>query len=298
MDMQTLALAFLTTVTVGGLAWVFIYPLLSGEKQAEKRRASFARAEPTALRVDDRARVRRVQVEESMKELEQRLVQSQKLTIDARISQAGLGWTKQQFMIGSGILGAVVMFAAFFGGVPLLPAIGLRPMAVSVAITQGAAQFVLSGAYSQAHLFVGMFLLGLAMGNVAILSSLFIIEAYGLSDYPRMMARIQLAGPIGSGIGPLMVGLLHGFTDGYRVPMIAMGTISLVGGVALFSTGIDSASRWRSRRAAGSGAGAVDPRVAEEVALAAADEAGVVGEPPELIAEAELELAGEELSRR
>ncbi|MBN9595824.1 MAG: type II secretion system F family protein [Afipia sp.] len=124
MDMQTLALAFLTTVTVGGLAWVFIYPLLSGEKQAEKRRASFARAEPTALRVDDRARVRRVQVEESMKELEQRLVQSQKLTIDARISQAGLGWTKQQFMIGSGILGAVVMFAAFFGGVPLLPAIG------------------------------------------------------------------------------------------------------------------------------------------------------------------------------
>jgi len=193
---------------------------------------------------------------------------------------------------------AMGSFAGRLGGIPLLPAIGLRPMAVSVAITQGAAQFVLSGAYSQAHLFVGMFLLGLAMGNVAILSSLFIIEAYGLSDYPRMMARIQLAGPIGSGIGPLMVGLLHGFTDGYRVPMIAMGTISLVGGVALFSTGIDSASRWRSRRAAGSGAGAVDPRVAEEVALAAADEAGVVGEPPELIAEAELELAGEELSRR
>jgi tight adherence protein B len=49
MDMQTLALAFLTMVT-GGLAWVFIYPLLSGEKQAEKRRASFARAEPGAAR--------------------------------------------------------------------------------------------------------------------------------------------------------------------------------------------------------------------------------------------------------
>ena len=42
MDMQTLALAFLTMVTVGGLAWVFIYPLLSGEKQAEKRRAAFS----------------------------------------------------------------------------------------------------------------------------------------------------------------------------------------------------------------------------------------------------------------
>jgi tight adherence protein B len=72
MDMQTLALAFLTTVTVGGLAWVFIYPLLSGEKQAEKRRASFARASRRRC-VSMTVRARRVQVEETMKELEQRL---------------------------------------------------------------------------------------------------------------------------------------------------------------------------------------------------------------------------------
>lgn len=123
MEMQTLALAFLTTVTVGGLAWVFIYPLLSGEKQAEKRRASFTRSE-TSIRVDDRVRTRRVQVEESMKELEQRLAQSKKLSIEARISQAGLDWTKQQFMIYSGVIGAVVLLASFFGGAPLLPAIG------------------------------------------------------------------------------------------------------------------------------------------------------------------------------
>lgn len=123
MEMQTLALAFLTTVTVGGLAWVFIYPLLSGEKQAEKRRASFAKSEPS-IRVDDRVRTRRVQVEESMKELEQRLAQSKKLSIEARISQAGLAWTKQQFMIGSGVLGAAVLFVSFFGGAPLLPALG------------------------------------------------------------------------------------------------------------------------------------------------------------------------------
>lgn len=123
MDMQALALAFLSAVTVGGLAWVFIYPLLSGEKQAEKRRASFARAEP-ALRIDDRSRARRVQVEESMKELEQRLAQSKKLSIEARIAQAGLSWTKQQFTIGSAVLGSVVLFATFLGGVPLLPALG------------------------------------------------------------------------------------------------------------------------------------------------------------------------------
>jgi tight adherence protein B len=123
MDMQALALAFLSAVTVGGLAWVFIYPSLSGEKQAEKRRASFARAEP-ALRIDDRSRSRRVQVEDSIKELEQRLAASKKVSLETRIAQSGLSWTKQQFTIGSAILGTVVLVVTFFGGVPLLPALG------------------------------------------------------------------------------------------------------------------------------------------------------------------------------
>ncbi|HEX7882719.1 MAG TPA: pilus assembly protein, partial [Afipia sp.] len=81
MDIQALALAFLSAVTVGGLAWVFIYPLLSGEKQAEQRRASFTRNEP-ALRIDDRSRTRRVQVEDSIKELEQRLAASKKVSLE------------------------------------------------------------------------------------------------------------------------------------------------------------------------------------------------------------------------
>ncbi len=42
------AVAFLAAIAVGGVAYVFLYPLLSGERQAEKRRASVARAEPAA----------------------------------------------------------------------------------------------------------------------------------------------------------------------------------------------------------------------------------------------------------
>lgn len=45
MTMQALAIAFLAFVTMGGLAWVFLYPQLTGEKKAELRRASFARTE-------------------------------------------------------------------------------------------------------------------------------------------------------------------------------------------------------------------------------------------------------------
>lgn len=141
MNMQALALAFLSAVTVGGVAWVFIYPLLSGEKQAEKRRASYTASGP-ALRGggnDERMRVRRVQVEESMKELERRLAETQKLSLETRIAQAGLSWTKQQFLIGSGVMGAVVLVAAFLGGVALLPAIGF-----AAAVGFGLPRWVLS----------------------------------------------------------------------------------------------------------------------------------------------------------
>ena len=54
MKMQTLALAFLAATAIGGLAWVFLYPILSGEKKAENRRASIARAERQELHAHER----------------------------------------------------------------------------------------------------------------------------------------------------------------------------------------------------------------------------------------------------
>src|SRR5579863_8492600 len=40
MDIHVLALAALAAFAVGGLAFVFVYPLLSGERKAEKRQAA------------------------------------------------------------------------------------------------------------------------------------------------------------------------------------------------------------------------------------------------------------------
>jgi len=73
MNVQTISLAFLATVAVGSVAYVFIYPMLSGEKQAESRRASVAKPEPTAKRQNEKnLRSRREQVESSLKDLEAR----------------------------------------------------------------------------------------------------------------------------------------------------------------------------------------------------------------------------------
>jgi tight adherence protein B len=117
---QVLALAFLAATTLGGLAWVFVYPLLSGERKAEHRRASIAKAEPVARQVDRNQRTRREQVEGSLREIEARSQKQKKVALSTRLVQAGLSWSAQKFMIVSGAL-AVVCFAIamLVGGGPL-----------------------------------------------------------------------------------------------------------------------------------------------------------------------------------
>jgi tight adherence protein B len=125
MNLQTVSLGFLATVAVGGVAWVFIYPLLSGERQAESRRASVARPEPAAKRQTEKTqRSRREQVETSLKDLEARRREN-KLTLPMRISQAGLDWSVQKFMVVSAVFACVFFAGAMIAGGGLLGAAGL-----------------------------------------------------------------------------------------------------------------------------------------------------------------------------
>jgi tight adherence protein B len=111
---------------VGGVAWVFVYPMLSGQKKVENRRASVAKAEPVAARqADKNQRSRREQVEGSLRELDARLQKDKKISLGVRLTQAGLSWTPQKFMIVSGIMGAACFGLVLFGGGGLLGAAGL-----------------------------------------------------------------------------------------------------------------------------------------------------------------------------
>jgi tight adherence protein B len=126
MNLQTLALAFLAAASLGGLAWVFIYPLLSGERKAEDRRASVAKAEPIAARQSQKdQRSRREQVEGTLKELEARRLKDKKVTLNTRLMQAGLDWDPRKFMLISGIMAVIVFGLTMLAGGGLLGAIGL-----------------------------------------------------------------------------------------------------------------------------------------------------------------------------
>ncbi len=125
MNIQALALPFLAATAIGGLAWVFIYPLLSGEKKAENRRASVAKSEPAARQADRSQRSRREQIEGSLKELESRSRNEKKVSLSSRLTQAGLDWSPRKFMIISAVLGAAAFAIAMLVGGGLLGAAGM-----------------------------------------------------------------------------------------------------------------------------------------------------------------------------
>jgi tight adherence protein B len=125
MNPQTLALSFLAATTIGGLAWVFVYPLLSGEKQAESRRASIAKPEPAARQAEKTQRSRREQVEGTLKDLEARRQKEKRVSLSVRLMQAGLDWSTQKFMTISGVLAAVAFVVAWVVGGGILGAAGL-----------------------------------------------------------------------------------------------------------------------------------------------------------------------------
>ncbi len=124
--MSTLGLIILVAIAFGGVAWVFLYPILSGEKQAERRVASVARADP-ASRPQRSAAVsksRRKQVEGTLKEIEERRKKARRPPLAVRLKQAGLDWTKRRFMVTFAIAGIGTFVMTIVLGVGLIPALG------------------------------------------------------------------------------------------------------------------------------------------------------------------------------
>jgi tight adherence protein B len=125
--MDTMALAFLVAVAIGGVAWVFVYPLLSGERKAEKRKERVAQSAPVVRANASRnaQRSRREQVEGTLKDLEERRVKSKSVPLQLRIAQAGLSWSKQRFFITAGIFGVLAFALGILVEAGLLAALAM-----------------------------------------------------------------------------------------------------------------------------------------------------------------------------
>lgn len=131
MDLSLLAVVVLATLAAGGVVYALFYPALSGQSRAQKRRKEFA--SPVAVRSVDResqARAKRGQIAQSLKEIENRENARNKVSLETRIAQAGLSWSRRKYYIISAVVaaaagllllmlsGSAILFAAglFIGG--------------------------------------------------------------------------------------------------------------------------------------------------------------------------------------
>ena len=123
--MNSLPVFFMAAVAVGGLAWVFLYPILSGERKAEQRMANVAKAEPAARAVRGAQKPRRDVIESTLKEFEARQKKNKRPPLNVRLAQAGLSWSKNQFFIVSGGIGLGMALLGILSNAGLLTAVGM-----------------------------------------------------------------------------------------------------------------------------------------------------------------------------
>ncbi|MCP4565006.1 MAG: type II secretion system F family protein [Bosea sp.] len=101
MDYGQIAAAILAAISAGGIAYALFYPRLSGQARAEQRRREFAA--PAAVRAaadrESQSQARRGQVAQSLKDIENREKARHKITIEGRIEQAGLSWSRKQYWL-------------------------------------------------------------------------------------------------------------------------------------------------------------------------------------------------------
>jgi tight adherence protein B len=114
MEYSQLAAALLAALSAGGVAYALLYPAVTGQDRVQQRRREFASPVATRAAVERDAQVqaRRGQVAQSLKDIENREKARHKLTLETRIEQAGLSWSRKQFAlvsVGAGLALALIL---------------------------------------------------------------------------------------------------------------------------------------------------------------------------------------------
>ena len=123
--MDSIAVFFLASLAIGGVVYVFLYPILSGQRKAEQRMASVAKAEVVTRVSRGAPKSRRDAIENTLKEFDERHKKNKRVPLTVRIAQAGLSWSKRQFFMISGGIGVVLFLVGLLTAGSLLPAAGL-----------------------------------------------------------------------------------------------------------------------------------------------------------------------------
>lgn len=107
-NLQGLAIGFTVMVAIGGIAYVFLYPYLSGDARANERQKALSSNLPN-VRVSAKSSTddRRDKVTKALKDLDQKYETKKKVTLEMKIAQAGLEISNTKFIMISILTAAV-----------------------------------------------------------------------------------------------------------------------------------------------------------------------------------------------
>jgi tight adherence protein B len=120
-----LALPTIIGLAVCGIAYAVLYPLLSGEAQAEKRQSRFVKTEQKKVGRGNDLMARKKQVSDTLKELDSREKDKNRFTMQQRLSQAGLRLPKERFLLIFAFVGPLLGAAVYYFSGNLLAALGI-----------------------------------------------------------------------------------------------------------------------------------------------------------------------------
>ena len=130
-DITIFAVAGLAMLFAGGLAYVFLYPILSGEKKAARRIASVQSRGPAVRKTQTPANKARDEIAEKLQKLEEKQKHRAKkgnaksAPLSLKLERAGLAWSSRQFLLFSATLGLLGFGAAWLVGLSLYVAAGI-----------------------------------------------------------------------------------------------------------------------------------------------------------------------------
>lgn len=135
-----------------------------------------------------------------------------------------------QVYIGMATLPAFSVVGRLIGGV-MLDQVDTLKFTLVMMVLQGMALGILGCATSVYLFFFGIALFGSCMGNLLMLQPLIVAEIYGLVNYSQIFSWSNMITVAGVAGGPVLMGVLFGYSGSYLLPYLIAGGLCLMAAV-------------------------------------------------------------------
>ena len=142
--------------------------------------------------------------------------------------------------LGSRSAAAFTISVTAFGSIIARLAVGIfadnvdrRLLTVILFVVQATAILLIIHTDNIAATWALTLVFGLTIGNVYMMQSLLVGEIFGMVSFGTVFGLISLAGQVGSGLGPIGVGIIHDATGGYTVPFTITAALTYLAAVAI-----------------------------------------------------------------